>query len=43
MSFDLFMNDTCAKCRNPIKLAVEPHAISSDLVVHSLNAQTAGL
>jgi hypothetical protein len=35
MSFDLFMNDTCTKCRKPIKLAViEPHAISNELAVH---------
>jgi hypothetical protein len=32
---DLFMNDTCPRCRKPIKLAViEQHPIRRDLVVH---------
>ena len=35
MSFDLFMNDTCSKCRKPMTLAVEtPHAIHRDPAVH---------
>jgi hypothetical protein len=44
MSFDLFMNDTCTKCRKPIKLAViEPHAISNDLAVHKFECANCGL
>ncbi len=44
MSFDLFMNDTCPKCRRPIKLAViEPHAINSDLAVHKFKCSNCGL
>ena len=44
MSFDLFMNDTCPKCRRPIKLAViETHAINSDLAVHKFKCSNCGL
>jgi hypothetical protein len=36
MSFDLFMDDTCPKCRKPLKFdAIKPHTTRSDLAVHS--------
>jgi hypothetical protein len=35
MSLDLFMNDTCPKCRKPLKVvAVDPHPINRELAVH---------
>jgi hypothetical protein len=35
MSLDLFMNDTCAKCRKPLKAAViEPNPTRRGLAVH---------
>jgi hypothetical protein len=35
MSFDLFMDDTCPRCRKPIKLAViEQHSTRRDLAIH---------
>jgi hypothetical protein len=37
MSLDVFMNDTCPKCRKLIKLtAVEPHPTNRELAVHKL-------
>jgi hypothetical protein len=43
MSFDLFMNDTCPKCRKPIKLAaVAPHPTSRALAVHKFECADCG-
>jgi transposase len=43
MSFDLFMNDTCPRCRRPITLAViEPHAINRELAVHKFKCSNCG-
>ena len=43
MSFDLFINDTCPKCRKPIKLAViEQHPTPAIFQYTRLNARTAG-
>jgi len=43
MSFDLFMNDTCPKCRKPIKLAgIEPHPHRRDLAVHKFRCVSCG-
>jgi hypothetical protein len=43
MSIDIFMNDTCPKCRKPIKLAaIEPHPISGDLAVHKFECGACG-
>ena len=43
MSFDLFMDDTCAKCRKPITLAaIEPHPTRRDLAVHKFQCANCG-
>ena len=43
MSLDLFMNDTCLKCRKPIKLAaVESHPTSRELAVHKFKCTSCG-
>jgi ssDNA-binding Zn-finger/Zn-ribbon topoisomerase 1 len=43
MSFDLFMNDTCPKCRKPLKpAAVEQHPSRSDLAVHKFECANCG-
>ena len=43
MSFDLFMDDTCPKCRKPLRLAViEPHATRRDLAVHKFDCADCG-
>ncbi len=43
MSFDHFMNDTCPKCRKPIKLAViEQHQTRRDLSVHKFECADCG-
>jgi len=43
MSFDLFMNDTCPRCRKPIKLAViEQHPTRRDLSVHKFECAGCG-
>jgi hypothetical protein len=37
------MNDTCPKCRKPLKLAViEPHPTRPDLAVHSFDCPHCG-
>ena len=42
--FDLFMNDTCPRCRKPIKLVViEQHPTRRDLASTSSTARTAGV
>jgi hypothetical protein len=36
MSLTLFVDDTCPKCRKPVRLAViEPHPTRRDLAVHN--------
>ena len=43
MSLDLFMNDTCPKCRKLIKLtAVEPHPTHRALAVHNFECASCG-
>jgi ssDNA-binding Zn-finger/Zn-ribbon topoisomerase 1 len=43
MSLDLFMNDTCPKCRKPIKLAaIESHPNSRELAVHRFECPSCG-
>jgi hypothetical protein len=43
MSLDLFMNDTCARCRKPIKLArIERHPTRRDLSVHKFECAECG-
>ena len=43
MSLDLFMNDTCPKCRKPLKLAaVDPHPIDPELAVHKFECISCG-
>jgi hypothetical protein len=43
MSFDLFMNDTCSKCRKPITLApIELHPTRRDLAVHKFQCTNCG-
>jgi hypothetical protein len=43
MSFDLFMNDTCPRCRKPIKLAaVEQHPTRRDLSVQKFECANCG-
>ena len=44
MSFDLFMDDTCPKCRKPIKLAViEQHSTGRDLAAHKFECADSGV
>ena len=43
MSFDLFMNDTCPKCRKLITFAaIEPHPTRRDLAVHKFKCGNCG-
>jgi len=43
MSFDLFTNDTCPKCRKPIKLTdVARHPTRRDLAVHKFECADCG-
>jgi hypothetical protein len=43
MSFDLFMDDTCPKCRKPIEIAaVEQHPTRGDLAVHKFECAGCG-
>jgi ssDNA-binding Zn-finger/Zn-ribbon topoisomerase 1 len=43
MSFDLFMNDTCPKCRKPLKpAAIEQHDARRDLAVHKFDCANCG-
>jgi hypothetical protein len=43
MSFDLFMNDTCPNCRQPLALArVEQHPTRHDLAVHKFECAQCG-
>jgi hypothetical protein len=43
LSFDLFMNDVCPKCRKPLKLdVIRPHPTRADLAVHSFECANCG-
>ena len=43
MSFDRFMNDTCSKCRKPMKLAVvTQHALHRDPAVYKSECANCG-
>jgi hypothetical protein len=43
MSLDLFMNDTCPKCRKPLKLAaVDPHPTRHELATHKFRCTSCG-
>ena len=43
MSFDLFMNDTCPKCRKPLKPAViMQHPTRRELAIHKLECANCG-
>jgi hypothetical protein len=43
LSFDLYMDDTCPKCRKPLGLAViEPHATRRDFAVHRFDCADCG-
>jgi hypothetical protein len=43
MSIDLFMNDTCPKCRKPIKpTTVTPHPTRRDLAIHTFACTDCG-
>jgi hypothetical protein len=44
MSIDLFMNDTCPKCRKPIRrAAITPHPTRRDLAIHNFDCADCGL
>jgi hypothetical protein len=44
MSIDLFMNDTCPKCRKPItRRTVAPHRTRHDLEIHNFECADCGL
>jgi hypothetical protein len=43
MSVDLFMNDTCPKCRKPIgPTTVTPHPARRELAIHSFACADCG-
>jgi phage FluMu protein Com len=43
MPFDLFMNDTCPRCRKPIRLTIiEQHPTRADLSVHKFECADCG-
>jgi hypothetical protein len=43
MPFDLFSNDTCAKCRKPIRqTTVERHPTRHDLAIHYFECVNCG-
>jgi hypothetical protein len=42
MSIDLFMNDTCLKCRKPIRRTiVTQHPVRRDLAIHNFECADA--
>jgi hypothetical protein len=44
MSTDLFMNDTCPKCRNPIRpKSITPHPTRYDLAIHTFECADCGV
>jgi len=44
MSIDLFMNDTCPKCRKPIRpTTVTPHRTRRDLEIHNFECANCGV
>jgi hypothetical protein len=43
VSFDIFLDDTCPKCRKPLRLAViEQHPTRRDLAVHKFDCADCG-
>ena len=43
MSIDLFLNDTCPKRRNPIRLkTITPHPTRYDLAIHNFECADCG-
>ena len=43
MSIDLFMNDTCPKCRKPLTPAgIEPHPTRRSLATHKFECSNCG-
>jgi hypothetical protein len=43
MSLDIFMDDTCPKCRKPTKLAgIKQHATRRELAVHNFKCTSCG-
>jgi hypothetical protein len=43
MSIDLSMNDTCPKCRKPIRqTTITPHPSRRDLVIHNFECADCG-
>jgi hypothetical protein len=44
MSIDIFMNDTCPKCRKPIRLrSITPHPTRYDLAIHNFECADCGV
>ena len=44
MPIDLFMNDTCPKCRKPIRrTTVTPHRTRPDLEIHNFECADCGV
>ena len=44
MSLTLFVDDTCPKCRKPVRLAViEPHPTRRDLAIRNIECPDCGL
>jgi hypothetical protein len=43
MPFSVYIDDTCPKCRKPVKLAViEPHPTRRDLSLHNFECADCG-
>jgi hypothetical protein len=43
MSLTIFVDDTCPRCRKPVKLAViEPHPSDRDLAIHNYHCVDCG-
>jgi len=44
MSIDRFMNDTCPKCRKPIRLkSITPYPTRCDLAIHKFECADCGV
>jgi hypothetical protein len=44
MSIDLFMDDTCPKCRKPIRrTTITPHPARHDLAIHNFECADCGV
>jgi TPP-dependent indolepyruvate ferredoxin oxidoreductase alpha subunit len=43
MSFDLYIDDTCPKCRKPVKIvSIEPHPTRRELALHNFKCVDCG-